>query len=68
MIEEQEKPDQFKKFGFFTVDPINEKIDDPKLHPMRISDIVATQICMVDQKYSLLNSELLFQMVEITEF
>lgn len=44
--------EQLKRFNFFEVEKINEKIDDPSSHPIKLNDISVGDIAMVGPRYN----------------
>lgn len=44
--------EQLKRFNFFEVEKINEKIDDPSSHPIKLNDIAVGDIAMVGPRYN----------------
>lgn len=57
MIESSEQKtikqaEQLKRFNFFEVEKINEKIDDPSSHPIKLNDISVGDIAMVGPRYN----------------
>ena len=53
--------EQLKRFNFFQVEKINEKIDDPTSHPIRLNDISVGDIAMIGPRYLFLLSRILLQ-------
>lgn len=43
--------EQLKRFNFFQVEKINEKIDDPTSHPIRLNDVSVGDIAMIGSRY-----------------
>lgn len=50
-MEENKPQEQLKKFPFFVPEQVVEQIADPKSHPIRLSDLRATDIVQVKSKY-----------------
>lgn len=49
--ESKKAAQQLKKFNFFLVEPVTQKITDPESHPRKISDINPSDIVMIRNKY-----------------
>ena len=41
------QPEQLKRFNFFEVEKAQEKIDDPKSHPIKLTDLSISDIAMI---------------------
>lgn len=50
-MEESKPIEQLKKFNFFLAEQIAEQVNDPRSHPIRLTDINVTDIGLVKSKY-----------------
>lgn len=48
---QNQKQEQLKRFNFFDVEKVQEQIDDPRLHPQRLSNLNVTDVAMIGSKY-----------------
>ena len=59
MIESQgnKQQEQLKRFNFFESEKVQEKVDDPKSHPIKLTDISISDVAMIGPRYFNIYSE-----------